>query len=221
MPDRWTVERAVKGSDLGPSSRLLMLVLLTTCDTRTGIVPLAHTPSLTILARDSGLNRVTVQRHLRALERQGWLRRCRPPIAEARARHARTGYHVQTPGLDAPGTQARCVVHLGLDAPGTRGLDAPRTSDQTDSQTDIRSADPLTLFVIGRVLELTGQEISPREAVRGIEQKLNGQRPRDRTAYLAKIIANDPRWWLPTPTPPRFEALTREGRSRDEVLRCD
>lgn len=103
------------------------------------------------------------------------------------------------------------MVHLGLDAPGTRGLDAPGTSVQTDSQTDIRSSDPLTLLVIERVLALTGREITPRDAVRGIRAKLNGQRPRDPAAYLAKIIANDPRWWLPTQIPPPFEALTREG----------
>lgn len=208
MPDRWTVERALKGSELSPSSRLILLILLTSADAKTAIVPLAHTPSLTVLARDTGLNRVTVQRHLRALERAGWLRRCRPPIAEARARHARTGYHCQLPGLDAPGTQARCVAHLGLDAPHIPGLDAPRTPDQTDKENGSIS-DPLTALVIERVMERTGKTITPREAVRGIAHKLDGRRPRNPAAYLAKVIDQDPAWWLPTPMPPRYRAPTR------------
>jgi hypothetical protein len=206
MPDRWTVERAVKASVLTPSSRLIMLVLLTTADPKTAIVPLRHTPSLTILCRDTGLDRATIQRHLNRLERAGWLRRCRPPLAESRRLHTRTGYHCQTPGLGAEDTLPRCIVHLGLGAPGTPGLGAPCTSNQIDSQTDIRSGDVLTARVIELVREATGKTISGRDAVRGIQTKLDGRRPRDPVAYLARVIATDPRWWLPTQIPPAYKA---------------
>jgi hypothetical protein len=182
-----------------------MLVLLTTADTRTAIVPLRHTPSLTDICAGTGLDRATVQRHLNRLERAGWLRRCRPPVAEARRLHSRTGYHCQLPGLGAEDTLPRCAVHLGLGAERTPGLGAQRTSDQNDL-TDIRSRDVLTARVIELVQEATGKTISDRDAARGIKTKLDGRRPRDAVAYLAKVIATDPGWWLPTPTPPAYKA---------------
>lgn len=185
-----------------------MLVLLIVADARTAVVPQAHTPSLTVICERTALDRATVQRHLNRLERAGWLRRCRPPVADARRLHARTGYHCQLPGLDAPGTLPRCAVHLGLDAPDTPGLDAQCTSSQTDHQTDIRSADPLVALVVDLVREHTGKTISGRDAVRGIAAKLDGRRPRNPVAYLTKVIATDPRWWLPTPMPPRYSAPT-------------
>lgn len=188
-----------------------MLDLLTYTDTRTAIVPLRHTPSLTILCGDTGLDRATVQRHLNRLERLGWVRRCRPPVAEARRSHARTGYHCQLPGLGAEDTLPRCAVHLGLGAERTPGLGAERTSDQNGSQTDIRSRSVLAARVIELVRDATGKTISDRDAVRGIAEKLDGRHPRDPVAYLARVIATDPRWWLPTPMPPAYKAPAREG----------
>jgi hypothetical protein len=188
-----------------------MQVLLTSADTRTAIVPLRHTPSLTDLCAGTGLDRATVQRHLNRLERAGWLRRCRPPIALARREHARTGYHCQLPGLGADGTLPRCVVHLGLGASDTPGLGALCASSQIEDPTDIRSRSVLTARVIELVREHTGKTISDRDAARGIAAKLDGHRARDPVAYLAKVIANDPAWWLPTPMPPAYKAPARKA----------
>lgn len=214
MPDRWAIERAVKHkeSGLSSSSRLIMLALLTVADTRTAIVPPDYTPSLTVICDWTALDRATVQRHLNRLERDGWLRRCRPPVADARRLHARTGYHCQLPGLGAESTQPRCIVHLGLGASRTPGLGASRTSDQNGS-TDIRSGDVLTARVIELVYDATGKTISGRDALRGIAAKLEGRHPRDPVAYLAKVIATDPGWWLPTPMPPAYKAPAREAES--------
>jgi hypothetical protein len=66
------------------------------------------------------------------------------------------------------------------------------------------SLSKLGVFAIGEVLRLTGKTITEDEAERAIKIKLNGKHPNYPQKYLAKIIADDPQWWLPTPMPPRF-----------------
>jgi hypothetical protein len=49
----------VLASELSPLARLLMLVLLARVDTKTATIPVEHTPSLTVLAAETGLDRST------------------------------------------------------------------------------------------------------------------------------------------------------------------
>lgn len=66
----------------------------------------------------------------------------------------------------------------------------------------------LAEFVIAEVCRHSGTTITTEEAEHGITNKLNGSAVRQPERWLAKVIASDPAWWLPTPQPPRF----RNGR---------
>jgi DNA-binding MarR family transcriptional regulator len=59
-----------------------MLVLADVAEVGTAEIPARFTPSLVVLAAETGLDRRTVQRHLAALEESGWLVRTRPSPAE-------------------------------------------------------------------------------------------------------------------------------------------
>jgi DNA-binding transcriptional ArsR family regulator len=111
MPTRWDVTKAVRASDLPAPSRLVMLVLADVAEVGTAEIPERFTPSLTVLARETGLGKSTVAAHLAALETAGWVVRHRPYEA-AMARGERTRYRLTVPGaggdpvplLDTPGT---------------------------------------------------------------------------------------------------------------------
>jgi DNA-binding Lrp family transcriptional regulator len=108
MTSRWEVERSVLASDLPPTARLVALTLLAFSDNGSPIVSRKHGPSLTALARCTGLGRSTVARELNRLETEGWLKRERPDMASARSVGARTGYTLcpivasPIPGLGSP-----------------------------------------------------------------------------------------------------------------------
>lgn len=80
---RWEVERAVRASALPPLARLVALTLLTRADADTAVVPAQFSPSLTLLAQDTGMGRRSVARHLSALETDGWVTRLRDPRSAA------------------------------------------------------------------------------------------------------------------------------------------
>ena len=92
MSDRWAVERAVLGSDLASTGRLVMLALLAFTDNGTAEVSREYGPSLTGLAEATALDRATIARTLNVLEVAGWVKRDRPDPYAARSQGARTAY---------------------------------------------------------------------------------------------------------------------------------
>lgn len=115
---RWRIEDALKRSDLKADARHVLWVLLSLADVGTGVVPPAHTPSYSSLARDTGLARSTVVSRVRELARDGWLHVQPPPVAEQVSKKARNRYRVCLPTGPA----------LGL----------VRHSDQSEDQTGPR-----------------------------------------------------------------------------------
>ena len=65
--------KAVRDSDLAPSTRLLLLTMVTWLDAYTGTC----FPSLKTLARGTGLSKSTVAVHLTNAEQAGFLKRTR------------------------------------------------------------------------------------------------------------------------------------------------
>jgi len=99
---RWRVERAIVASDLSAPGRLILLTLLVVVDFQTLTTPQEFAPSLSGLARMTGLGRSTVARELERLERARWVVRDRPAPADARSKKLRTCYRVAVPaGLPA------------------------------------------------------------------------------------------------------------------------
>lgn len=97
MATKWEINRAVRASNLPAPSRLIMLTLSDIADAGTAEIPEKHTPSLTVLARETGLGRSTVAEHLASLEAGGWITRIRPDVAAARLRGDRTCYRLTAP----------------------------------------------------------------------------------------------------------------------------
>lgn len=94
---RWKVTKAVRRSDLPAPARHVMLTLADVAEVGTAEIPAQHTPSLAVLARETGLNESTVKRHLNTLEAEGWLVRSRPTIEAARLHGERTRYRLTMP----------------------------------------------------------------------------------------------------------------------------
>jgi len=83
-----------------------MFVLADAATVGTAEIPERHNPSLSVLARETGLNESTVKRHLSELERLGWVHRARPSAEDARLRGERTRYRLMVP-VGADVAQAR------------------------------------------------------------------------------------------------------------------
>jgi DNA-binding transcriptional ArsR family regulator len=101
IPARFRVTLAVRRSKLSAPAKLVMLILADVADVGTAEVPSHRTPSLTVLAREAGLSRSTVAKHLSDLERAGWVVRARPSTAEALGSWERTRYQLQVPASEA------------------------------------------------------------------------------------------------------------------------
>lgn len=138
---RWEVERAVLASKLSSQARLVAFVLLALCDAKTGVVPPDFTPSLTKLAKLTGLGVSTVKRALNELESGDWVVRERPEVERARADHERTQYRVTAPGMAQSGPG---MAHTGpspvQSGPSPRptagqGLGPERATNQNAFQT--------------------------------------------------------------------------------------
>jgi len=112
---RWRVTKAVRASDLPAPSRLIMLVLADVAEVGTAEIPERFTPSLAVLARETGLDRSTVQRHLAALDTAGWMVRTRPTPQE-QWEGERTRYRLTIPaGHEAPGVGAEDTQGVGAE----------------------------------------------------------------------------------------------------------
>jgi len=106
MVTRWEVTRAVRASDLPASSRLVMLTLADVAEVGTAEIPARFTPSLRVLAKETGLDKSTVKRHLTALDEAGWMVRTRPDD-KAQWEGERTRYRLTLPrGVESPGVGA-------------------------------------------------------------------------------------------------------------------
>jgi hypothetical protein len=79
-----------------------MLVLADVAEVGTAEIPERFTPSLTVLAKETGLDKATVKRHLAGLEGMGWVARERPD-PPAMIRGDRTRYRLMVPAQDARG----------------------------------------------------------------------------------------------------------------------
>lgn len=96
MPKKWDVTKAVRASDLPAPARLVMFVLADVAEVGTAEIPERRTPSLAVLAKETGLGKATVTRHLSRLEESGWVLRDRPDEA-AMVRGERTRYRLAVP----------------------------------------------------------------------------------------------------------------------------
>ena len=135
MTTRWDVERALRGSGLPSAARHVALELLTRTEAGTAEVPAEHSPSLTGLARDTGMSRRAVMDGLNVLESGGWVTRLRD-LKRAVKEHQPTGYRLHVParaggalGQEVP-QPARAPVALGLGQETTRAR-APVAPIQT------------------------------------------------------------------------------------------
>jgi hypothetical protein len=118
LPTRWEVTKAVRASSLPAPSRLIMLTLADVAVVGTAEIPARWTPSLKVLAKETGLDKSTVTRHLNALDAAGWLERTRPD-GQAQWEGERTRYQLTIPsGLEHLGVGAE---NTHLDAEGTQG----------------------------------------------------------------------------------------------------
>lgn len=97
MATKWEINRAVRASSLPAPSRLIMLTLSDIAEAGTAEIPERRTPSLSVLASETGLSRRSVASHLTLLEQGGWITRTRPDVAAARARGERTCYRLTIP----------------------------------------------------------------------------------------------------------------------------
>lgn len=142
MATKWEVNRAVRGSDLPPPSRLIMLTLSDIAEAGTAEVPVRRTPSLRVLATETGLDEATVKRHLAKLDAAGWLKRTVPSV-EASRRGERTRYQLLIPigqgAEDAHPDEAgrtECPPQGAEDAPAGRTVRPIDKEDDRDDRDD-------------------------------------------------------------------------------------
>lgn len=151
MVTRWEVTKAVRNSDLPAASRLIMLTLADSAETGTAEIPPRFTPSVAVLARETGLDRRTVQRHLAALEAAGWVIRTRPD-ERAQWFGERIRYRLALPsGMEPPqvadnhkggGTEPhgwrQDATGVAAESPKGGGTEPPLYTDHSD-QSQIKS----------------------------------------------------------------------------------
>jgi DNA-binding transcriptional ArsR family regulator len=150
MATRWEITKAVRASDLPAPSRLIMLVLADVAEVGTAEIPQQFTPSVSVLAAETGLSKRTVQAHLSALEEAGWIARMRPATAEAMWRGDRVRYRLTVPnGLvqEMPEGGAGVAEGGAVDAPGVvqelhqgGAGDAPLETDLIQITSDPKSS---------------------------------------------------------------------------------
>jgi DNA-binding Lrp family transcriptional regulator len=146
VTSRWDVNRAVRKSDLPAPSRLIMLVLADVAEVGTCEIPEKHTPSLRVIADETGLNKATVVRHLDSLDDAGWIVRTKPTLEAARLYGERTKYRLTIPDHVAEsdkGGRRKQQGHVAQDdkTMSQRATRPSRTERQKKSDL-VRSSDP-------------------------------------------------------------------------------
>lgn len=154
MPTRWEITKAVRASDLPAPSRLIMLVLADVAEVGTAEIPQQFTPSVNVLANETGLSKRTVQAHLSSLEETGWIARMRPATPEAMWRGDRVRYRLTVPNgqvQEMPEGGAGDAQPSAGDAPGVvqelhqgGAGDAPLESDLLQISSDPKSSSSST-----------------------------------------------------------------------------
>lgn len=207
MTSRFDVERAVLRSSLPPGWRHVMHVLCTKVDQDAGMILPDFQPSLGRLARDTGMHRRTVMRHLKGLEALGWVTRQRPALKAQRAQHAVTNYAIhigtsspQASDIPPPGLGTAGALGLGAGSPEARGR-SPRKSSMSSRSTgdEIES-------IIQAIKDRSGATVD-REWAQRVRDQVLGARDgiRDPAAYCRRVIEAAPAdTYRPTPIPPRF-----------------
>lgn len=135
MASRWDITKAVRSSDLAAPARLIMLVLADVAEVGTAEIPEKFTPSVAVLARESGLSKRTVQTHLAALETAGWIERIYPATPEAMWRGDRIRYRLVLPDgvvQEMPDPSAGDALGVVQEIPGGGAGDAPLETDLSD-----------------------------------------------------------------------------------------
>lgn len=123
MTTRWEVTKALRVSELPAPARLVMFVLADVAEVGTAEIPAQRSPSLSVLAKETGLDESTVKRHLCRLEADGWVVRDRPEQKAAQQNYERTRYRLLVP-VGADNTQATVQDEPSQ---GAESTDAGRT----------------------------------------------------------------------------------------------
>lgn len=142
----------MRASGLPAPARLIMLVLADVAEVGTAEIPRQFTPSVSVLAAETGLSKRTVQTHLSDLESGGWITRTRPATPEAMWAGERVQYRLTIPSgpvQETPETGAGDAHPGAEDAPalaqevpqGGAG-DAPLESDPYQTKNSSSSAMP-------------------------------------------------------------------------------
>lgn len=129
-------------------SKLIMFVLSDIAEAGTAEVPERLTPSLKVLATETGLGEATVKRHLIALEEAGWIKRDRPTQEAARQFGERTRYQLTLPKV---GSQE---AHVGSQRAQGKGS---RRAQSEPSQGSERAQAGLTVSPIEKEHDLNDQ----------------------------------------------------------------
>jgi len=218
MTSRLEIERAVLRSTLPPGWRHVMHVLATYVDQDAGGILPQFQPSLTQLARDTGLHRRTIMRHLTGLERLAWVTRQRPDPADARRKHARTHYAIHigrspqfpqagdsmSPDLGTHDRLSRDDTRPELGTPRREARD-PRPHQSSRSSRSTGGE----IEAIIRAIRIRSGRTASRDWAERIRDQILGARDNihDPIAYLTRVITTaPPDTYAPTPQPPRFTA---------------
>jgi len=235
---RFDVERAVQASELAPSERLVLFVLLQHADNDPVIIPAKFTPSLSDLASKTGLDRTTIVRILHRLESKGWVRRQPPPVEESR-KGARTRYQLAVPDLVAPdhipsgttppgvvaprhqtsGTTPPRVVASDRMGSGTtppmsiQPLDATHSTQRAGAQSDGKPGPAWLAGAVDFVTELltqeTGKTYDRIDITGAVSSFMSGRSASNPGAYIRKCATENVLQFKPTPGPPRYQPEER------------
>lgn len=211
MPTKFEVTKAVRASDLPAPARLVMFVLADVAETGTAEIPEQFTPSLKVLAGETGLNESTVKRHLNDLEAAGWVDRRRPTIDDARLKGERTRYRLTIPGRTQSPAEGAQEAHQGAESTqeGAQEAQAGAQKEPRSGRTERPNKEELNQDNLDQSEETSSAEPQPpREDVNRI------------CNYLAEwIVKNGSR--KPTITDKwRTEArllIDKDGRPLDEI----
>jgi DNA-binding transcriptional ArsR family regulator len=140
---RWEVTKAVRASALPSPSRLIMLTLADAAEVGTAEIPPKFTPSLSVLSKETALDRRTVQRHLDALEKAGWIVRSRPD-AKAQWHGERVRYRLDLPSGTVPPVVAEDHEGGGSETPGVAAESPKGGGTEPPLKTDHSNQDQIT-----------------------------------------------------------------------------
>lgn len=133
MPDVWGVMRAIRTSDLPYTDRHILMTLASLADPNTASIPDRFMPSLTELARFTGLGRSTVARRLIEIENAKWVQREQPSVQDAWGKKERTAYHLCIPVQVSTSPTTGLVPEGDQSQNGTSPAEGPGLVPERDS----------------------------------------------------------------------------------------